>query len=209
MKSIYKANLHYSLSAGVTILTLFVALAPSAAAKHRPVKPSVEPLTVIGHVALPDTPVSEMFLHDRGDKHYLLIGDNSEQHFTVVDITEPNEPNIIETTAPPQDSSNGKLETVGGGLPLTKAPAKDSRAAAGRTSNQLASILDLIEAANPQKIQGFSEINSILSDDRRNLIYVTNSEGLWVLMLEPELPAASKRHGCSTEDAFDEIAHCQ
>jgi hypothetical protein len=209
MKSIYKSNMHYPVGAGLTILTLFVALAPNAAAKHRVVKPRVEPVTVIAHVALPGTSASQIFLHERGDKQYLFIGDNSEQHFTVVDVTEPNKPNIIETTVSPQDSSNGKLETVGGGLPLTKAPADDSRAAAGRTSNHLVSVLDLIEAANPQKVQGFSEISSILSDDRRNLIYVTNSEGLWVLMLEPELPVASKRHGCSTEDATDEIAHCQ
>ena len=209
MKSIYKANLHYSVSAGLTILTLIVALAPSTAAKHRAVRPRVESVTVIAHVALPGTPASQIFLHERGDKQYLFIGDNSERHFTVVDVTEPNEPNIIETTAPPHDSSNGELETVGGGLPLTKAAAEDSRAVAGRTSNQPVSVLDLIEPANPRKVQGFSAINSILSDDRRNLIYITNSEGLWVLMLEQELPVASKRHGCSTDDAFNEFANCQ
>jgi hypothetical protein len=209
MKSIYKSDMHYPVGAGLTIHSLFVALAPSATAKHRAVKPRVEPVTVIAHVALPGTSASQIFLHERGDKQYLFIGDNSKQLFTVVDVTEPNEPIIIETTAPPQDSSKGKLETVAGGLPLTKAPAEDSRAAAGRASNQLVSVLDLIEVANPQRVQGFSEINSILSDNRRNLIYVTNNEGLWVLMLQPELPVGSNRGGCSTEDASDEIAHCQ
>lgn len=208
MESIYKANLHYPVSAGLTIFALLVALAPSATAKHRAVKPPVESATVIAHVALPDTPASQMFLHERGDKQYLFIGDNSQQHFTVVDVTEPNEPNIIETIAPPQDSSNGKLETVGEELTLADVPAGSSQSVAGGTSNLLVSVRDLIESANPRKIQAFSEINGILSDDHRNLIYITNSEGLWVLMLQPELPAASKRHGCFTEDASNEFANC-
>ncbi len=209
MKSIYKTNLHYRLSAGLGILALFVALTPSAAAKHHSVKPRVEAVTVIAHVALLRNPSSRMFLHEHGDRQYLFMGDDSEQDFTLVDVTEPNEPKIIETMAPPQDSSDGKLQMVGGEFTSAEAPAEHSQAVAGSTSNELVSVRDLIEPASLRKIQDFSEIDGIISDDRRHLIYITNSEGLWILMLQPELAAASKRDGCSTEDAFNEFANCQ
>src|SRR5260370_40325502 len=98
MKSIYKAILPYSVSAGLTILTLIVALAPSTAAKHRAVRPRVESVTEIAHVTLPGTPASQIFLHERGDKEYLFIGDKSERPFTVVDIADPNAQKIMQTT---------------------------------------------------------------------------------------------------------------
>jgi hypothetical protein len=209
MKSNCKTIPRYALNTGLMILTLFVALVPSATAGNRAVKPRVEPVTVIGHVALQDAPASQMFLREHAGRQYLFIGDNSTQHFTVVDVTEPDDPNVIETVASPQDPSNGKLETVGTGLTLADGPARASQEVYNGSSDETVLVHGLMDPANPRAIQSFSEISSILSDDDRNLVYITNCEGLWILRLQPQPSAASKRHGCATEDASDEIAACQ
>ena len=204
MKSNCKTIPRYALT-----FALFVALVPSASAGNHAVKARVEPVTVIGHVALQDAPASQMFLREHAGRQYLFIGDNSTQHFTVVDVTEPDDPNVIETVASPQDPSNVKLETVGIGLTLADGPARASRQVNNGSSDETGLVRDLMDPANPRAIQSLSEISSILSDDDRNLIYITNREGLWILRLQPQPSAASKRHGCATEDASDEIATCQ
>ena len=43
-----------------------------------------------------------MFLREHAGRQYLFIGDNSTQHFTVVDVTEPDDPNIIEPSLRPR-----------------------------------------------------------------------------------------------------------
>ncbi len=42
-------------------------------------------------------------------------------------------------------------------------------------------LLDLSDPANPHRLYGFTGVTSILADDARNLIYITNNEGLWIL----------------------------
>ena len=98
---------------------------------------------------------------------------------------------------------------MGTGLTLADGPARASQEVYNGSSDETVLVHGLMDPANPRAIQSFSEISSILSDDDRNLVYITNCEGLWILRLQPQPSAASKRHGCATEDASDEIATCQ
>jgi len=50
-------------------------------------------------------------------------------------------------------------------------------------------VLDLSDPANPRALQSFSAVISVLEDDGRNLIYITNNEGLWILRHKQEQPA--------------------
>jgi hypothetical protein len=42
-------------------------------------------------------------------------------------------------------------------------------------------LLDLSDPANPRTLQTFEGVSSLLLDDGRNLIYITNGDGLWIL----------------------------
>jgi hypothetical protein len=37
------------------------------------------------------------------------------------------------------------------------------------------------DPANPQQIQTFADVTSVVADDARGLIYLSNGEGLWVV----------------------------
>jgi hypothetical protein len=37
------------------------------------------------------------------------------------------------------------------------------------------------DPANPQSIQTFADVTSVVADDARGLIYLSNGEGLWVV----------------------------
>ena len=56
----------------LALLLLFVAIAPSAIAKHKPETPD-DSVTVVVHLPLPGTSGSQIFLQGHGGKQYLYI----------------------------------------------------------------------------------------------------------------------------------------
>jgi len=51
----------------------------------------------------------------------------------------------------------------------------------GDSPTQFLRLLDLSDPANPLTLQTFEGVSSLLLDDGRKLIYITNGEGLWIL----------------------------
>jgi hypothetical protein len=92
-----------------------------------------------------------------------------------------------------------------GGLRHELSPAKPQGAA---TSNRTESVrvLDLSDAANPKTLQTFQGVTSVLADDGRRLIYIANSEGLWILRHKQQRPP---KPSCDSESVFSPIADCQ
>jgi hypothetical protein len=189
MKMTHRATLQNPASAALALLALFVAMASSAAAKPRPTKPVEQPATVIAHLLLPGAPASQMSVQEHGRKQYLYIERASKEGFTIVDVTKPSQPSVIQRVAWPNEASTGKLQMVGAGLALAAAPDGASGTVRGGYPTQSLSVLDLSDPANPRTLQSFSGVTSVLADDARNLIYITNSEGLWILRHKQEQPA--------------------
>jgi len=181
----------------VALLLLFVAIAPSAIAKHKP-ETLADSVTVVAHLPLARASVSQIFLQGHGDKQYLYIQQASEEGFTIVDVTKPNRPNVVNRVKLSNKASGETLQMVGVGLAIAQAPgaagtesarnnltpAKGEGTLGGGTGGdqaQFVRLLDLNDPANPRTLQTFDTVSSILLDDGQNLIYITNSEGLWIL----------------------------
>jgi hypothetical protein len=175
------------------LLTLFVVtLLASAAGAEEPAK-------VIAHITLPGTAVRQMFLQHHDGKQYLYLQQGA--HFTVVDVTNPNNPSIVERVA-----SRGGLEWIQSGLALTLAPEKASTNQQPSTvSTQVVNVMDFGDPKHPRIIQTFGGVTSILPDDSRELIFIANNEGLWVLSHKQayHLPL------CTSEDAMMPEAQCR
>ena len=183
MKITRKATLQNPASAALALLALFATMASSATATPRPTK---QPVTVIAHLLLPGAPASQMFVQEHGRKQYLYIERASKEGFTIVDVTKPSQPIVIKRVAWPNEASAGKLQMVGAGLALAAAPDGASGTLGGGYPTQSLSVLDLSDPANPRTLQSFSGVTSVLADDARNLIYIANSEGLWILRHKQE-----------------------
>jgi hypothetical protein len=182
------------------LLLLLATVAPSASAKHKPEKPA-DSVTVVAHLPLPGAPVSQLFMQEHGGKQYLYIEEASEEDFTIVDVTKPFRPNVVNRVNLPNKASGEQLQMVGAGLAIAEAPDAGTDGAGnalapakgegmvgggtggntGRSPTQFVRLLDLSDPANPQTLQTFDAVTSILLDDGRNLIYMTNGEGLWIL----------------------------
>src|SRR6266478_5259600 len=150
-------------------------------------KPTEVPAKVIAHLPLKDAPGNEMLLQNKGDKQYLYVQKASKQGFTVIDVTKPVLPSLVNHGAQSSDATAGKLEIVGPDVGLA----------------ETVKILDLSDPAHPKVLQTFTGVTSILQDSSRGLIYLTNNDGLWILdHARPGLTPAKKKRACGSEDAI-------
>jgi len=209
MRAIHTAIARQNICYALVLLGFFAATVPGANAKHIATKPSEQPATVVAHVALSGAPASEMLLDENGGKQYLYIGANSKEGLTVVDVTKPDQPNVIKRLAWPNETSTGRLQMVRGGLALAEEPDSGSAADVPPPSTRTVKVIDWSDPANPRTVLSFSGVTTTLADEAHNLVYITNGEGLWILRNNQALAAAAKRHACNSDDAFNDVASCQ
>jgi hypothetical protein len=207
MSVIHKTMARGLAGAAFVHLALFAATAPYAEARHRADKPAAQPVSVIAHLPLAGDSVNEIFLQEQGGAEYLYLGQGSQGGVAIVDVTKPSEPSIIKRMAWPNQASNGKFEVVGHGLAI--AGAADNATAETPTRGRTLVVLDLSDPRDPKAILSLSGVTGTLADDARSLVYITNSDGLWILKHPPEPSISSETRRCLSEDAFNELASCQ
>jgi hypothetical protein len=207
MKVVSKSIVQKQAAAVAALLTFFAVISPGASAKHRAAKPALEPASVIAHLPLSGAAVSQLVLQESGSKQYLYVEQASKQGFAVVDVTKPDRPNIIRSEVWPNEAFAGKLQMVGGRLAL--AEASDAATTENISPTETVKVLDLSDPANPRTILTFSGVTSTIADDERNLVYITNSEGLWILKHQPEQGTTAATRECSSDDASNDVASCQ
>jgi hypothetical protein len=209
MKAIHTAIARQNICTALVLVGFFATTVPGANAKHTAAKPTEQPATVVAHIALSGAPASEMLLDENSGKQYLYIGANSKEGLTVVDVTKPDQPDVIKRLAWPNEARTGRLEMVSGGLALAEGPDSGSAADAPPPPTRTVKVIDWSDPANPRTVLSFSGVTSTLADDAHNLVYLTNGEGLWILRNNQALAAAANRHACTSDDAFKDIASCQ
>jgi|ERR1700693_374259 len=205
MKVANKSIVRNKVTAAAALLAGLAAISPNAGAKHRASPSTSEPASVIAHLPLPGITVHQLELQQNGNKQYLYIEEFSKNGFAIVDVTKPGQPDVIKSEAWPNDASAGKLQLVSGRLALAEAP--DTRTETVLRTETL-KVLDLSDPANPRTILTFAGVTSTLADDVHNLVYITNSDGLWILKHQPDQALSSVIRPCSSEDASNELASC-
>jgi hypothetical protein len=207
MKVVSKSTVQKQAAGVAALLAFFVVISPGASAKHRAAKPAQQPASVIAHLALPGAAVSQLELQQHGNEEYLYVETASKEGFAIVDVTKPDQPTVIKSEAWPNQASTGKLQMVSARLALAEAP--DAATGQPISSTETLKVLDLSDPANPRTVLTFSGVTSTLADDARSLVYITNSEGLWILKHQSEQELSSQTRACSSEDASNDVASCQ
>jgi hypothetical protein len=192
-----RTSVQHFLSFTFVVLIVLAMTAPSAVAKPRHSKPAEPLVTVVAHLALPGPPATKTLVQERGGQQYLLIEQASKDGFTIIDVTKPSQAKILKQVAWPNQASSGKLQLIKAGLVLS-ATAESNEKAAGSLPTESLNLLDLRDPANPQTIQGFTGVTTVLLDESRSLLYITNAEGLWILRYKQEEPP-SDPYGCPAD----------
>jgi hypothetical protein len=213
----YRPNIRFNCLLALVILSTLVV--PNALAKTKS-EPPTQRASVIAHLPLPGTPVSQLLLRQQGSKEYLFVQQTAKDGFTVVDVTQPERPNVVKDVSFP-GKGDERLEMVGGGVALAETPDSSlaggtqhaltlEKAQAGRGATESVRVLDLSDPKNPRTLQTFDGVTKVLADDVHNLIYITNGEGLWILRHNPSQESRKRSlPPCDSESVFSPMVDCQ
>jgi hypothetical protein len=179
-----------------------LALAAFVYAKDRPSeKPTEVPANVIAHLPLPLPTGNQMLLQRENGKQYLYVQQASRQGFMVVDVTKPDQPDLLKRTTEPNQATAGSLAMVTPDVAIAEAPERKPGAlTSSNRPTQTVRVLDLSDPRNPKTLQEFTGVTSLLPDGNHGLIYLTNNEGLWVLRYTRQgfMQPAKKKPPCDS-----------
>jgi len=165
-------------------------------------KPTDVPATVIAHLPLPQATGNQMLLQKENGKEYLYVQQASKQGFMIVDVSKPEKPNLLKRSAQSDQATSGSLDIVSPDVAIAQAPEKTSGTlTSSNHPTETVRVLDLSDPRNPKTLETFTKVTSVLPDGAHGLLYIANSDGLWVLrynrpsLLEP----AKKKARCDSE----------
>jgi hypothetical protein len=191
-----KTSLTILAAAALTLLSpIFSMNHTRASAQDNSKSTTRDRVAVIAQLPLPGSAVRQIFMQEEKGKQYLLIQQNV--HFTVVDVTNPKKPQIVERVG-----SEGKLTDVGAGLVIA---VQSDHSGQAPVSAQTVRLVNMSDPKNPHTVKTLTGVTSVYSEDGRKLIYLTNNQGLWIVKHYEtySLPF------CSSDSYSDPVAQCQ
>ena len=196
----YHRAANRSWMASLTLLSLISLFVPLARAKSKdkekqPQEQRVVGIYLIGHLPLPETTVSNIAAAIDGNRQLLQLTDASHGTVAILDVTTPAQPKLIEQIQLPVEFANASVQIRVGNSALLAATSTDSSAHGDPRSVTLVSVSGSSQLRTVQKFEG---VTAVWSDHDRELIYLANADGLWVLEV---YSAADKR----AEEQFDEM----
>jgi hypothetical protein len=166
--------------AAVVFLAIGISAAPSMLAAPKPKKAVNSNVGVIAHVQLDGGSATRMVLVQKNGKEFLYVGFGSSAGFCIFDVTKPEAPRRLVRFAGTGEAQTADFQQVGDTLTVTSRSG-DAMTSASDAAPHSVTILNTTDPMNPQQIQTFSGVTSVVGDDARGQIYLSNGEGLWVV----------------------------
>ncbi len=153
----------------------------SALGRTKPKLVEKDSFDVVGHLDLSGLMVTAIVPTFHFSRNYLYAESAAAHTVTVIDVTESARPKLLSSV-----NGSGSLLAAAGDAALVSSEPR-STAGALRTI----SIVDFSDKANPKVTREFASVSSMVSDNQRGLVFLTNAEGLWILHrnqpLDPEI----------------------
>jgi hypothetical protein len=166
------------------VLSLFLAFAfasPQLQAKDPHKGEASKSPEVVAHIPLNSAVTVQMFTRRDNKGHlYLYALHPTGQAVSVIDITDAAKPALVSQAAPPSPTSYGNVQTIGVNTALVEVPDQPATPANVTPAKNLA-LLDISDPAAPHITLRFAGVTSVYRDDSRNLLFIANNEGLWVV----------------------------
>lgn len=155
----------------------FSSLPAIAKDKHRKTNSAQDEIRVLSHVALTAGPVDKLLLTTHYSRNYLYVEYESSAAVTLVDVTKGDSPAVISHVPLTASGGAASLLAVAGNASLVGSGTADPKTLDPQTIR----ILSFVDPAHPSVQQEFSNVSSMIRDDRRGLIFLAASDGLWIL----------------------------
>jgi len=131
---------------------------------------------VVAHLALNATATVHMYTRREAKGRLYLYALHSSGEVSVVDITEAARPALITQTAA-AGATYANAQQIGTNTALVEIADASSAA----TSAKTLALLDTSNPLAPQMTLRFAGVTAVSRDDSRSLLFIANSEGLWIV----------------------------
>ena len=152
--------------------------------------PSADCIEVIAHFPLSGAAVTQLTAGTHWQKDYLYLDHGALAPVTILDVTNPVAPVTAGQFDVPAQEANGRLSTVVGSAVLI---AQSSSPVVQPAIPQTISVLSFADPEDPSVARQFPGVTAMLKDPGQRLVYLVNSDGLWVLRLEPATDMAAQK----------------
>jgi hypothetical protein len=157
---------------------------------------------VVGHLPLENIHVNQMFLEKRGDKYFLFLHRPNRDAFALVDVTHPAQPVLVNRD---QMKGNAPIQPPEGNSVVAISVVPEGVENPAPIPSDTVQLLNLANPKDVKVLKTFKGVTAFTTDDGRKLVYLVNSEGLWIVshhMTHP-LPLFN------SESALNPLPNCQ
>jgi hypothetical protein len=196
--------------ASVVAIGTLVAGAPRAAARTASSESPKEHVDDVAHLPLDGMHVNQMFIESLDNhKVYLYLHQSAKEAFAVMDVTNPDKP-VLLSRAALREPSGSQLQPPADGSVLgivfipERSPA-DASLGTEPLPTETVQFLDMSDPSNVKSLRTITGVTSVYADDARDLVYLVNGEGLWIVRHYMPLPV----HECGSGDALNPLPNCQ
>lgn len=162
-------------------LILFVStLAVNAWSKDKhstPTPPAHDEIQVVAHIPAIGDAVSGFLTTQHYRRNYLYAEHASGKTVTLIDITNLERPSVLAEMSDPAGRPDALVAVTGNAALVTTADQRALIPASAQTFR----ILSFADPAHPTIQQEFKGVTATARDDKRGLIFLANSDGIWIL----------------------------
>jgi hypothetical protein len=170
---------------------------------------SPEHVKVLAHIPLEGMHVNQMFVQQRDNKFYLYLHRPMKEAFALVDVSHADKPVLLSRDALKETpGSQVQAPASGSVLALTVTPeagASHATPATVQLPTETVQFVDMSDPSNAKTVKTFKGVTSVFPDDARKLVYLVNSEGLWIVSHRMVRPMPF----CTSEEALNPLPNCQ
>jgi hypothetical protein len=157
-------------------IILLAAALPALDAKDR--KPKSDPkdsIEVVAHLPTSNGPVRRFTTSQHYSSQYLYVEHEAGRTVTLVDITNASDPLMLGEISYPTSGAESLVAATGTAALVTNQPASAS------TPPQSLRVMDFSDPKQPKVAREFTGVTAIARDEARRLIFLANSDGIWIL----------------------------
>jgi hypothetical protein len=155
-----------------------LAYAKDKKAKVSPSPPKDE-IEVVGHIPLVGGPVTRFLSTQHYSSYYLYAEHGAGTSVTLIDVTKTAKPSVLTDVSYSPGGASESLLVVAGTAALVN--SEPNTASSAMAAPQTLRIMDFSDPQHPKVAREFTGVTAVGRDDPRRLIFVANSDGIWIL----------------------------
>ena len=167
-----------------TVLPVVVGLLVSSPAiqgkgkkKKPPPRDPQDGIEVVGHVPPGGGAVTQFLLTQHFSSYYLYAEHEGGKNVTLIDVSNASQPAFLFELPSPPSGSAGRFLAVAGTAALITEPMPKAPSVAPQTVR----IMDYSDPKQASVVREFTGVTALSTDPSRELIFLANPEGIWIL----------------------------